>query len=257
MHREKFEPLQALRVIQRHEALSLLADEVKANLARQMSFVRLPRGEPLWRKGERATELHLVGRGLVALSVRAPSGRDLISMLHAPVEGVDVPALMGGRPHESDACAFAGEAIVATLGWAPVLSALESCSGASLAVARIFSAYLQHNERRWSDGTLSVEHRLARQLLELADRFGDELDDGTVILPLRMTRGDLGNMVATTQETVTRTVSRWSRMGLVSFFPQKVVLASPLRLREEVGLTYDRLQPRAARVDATSADQPP
>ena len=52
-------------------------------------------------------------------------------------------------------------------------------------------------------------------LRALVERFGDELDDGTRIIPVVLSRGDLANLVGTTVETTIRAMSRWLKAGIV------------------------------------------
>jgi CRP-like cAMP-binding protein len=52
--------------------------------------------------------------------------------------------------------------------------------------------------------------------MELGERFGDEMEDGSTLIPLRLTRAELAALVGTTVETTIRTLSRWSREGLVT-----------------------------------------
>jgi CRP/FNR family cyclic AMP-dependent transcriptional regulator len=59
-----------------------------------------------------------------------------------------------------------------------------------------------------------VGGRLARLLLELAERFGRETERGTEV-GLRLTHHDLARMVACTREAVTKEMSRFRRAGLV------------------------------------------
>ena len=59
-----------------------------------------------------------------------------------------------------------------------------------------------------------VSQRLARALLELADRHGQPDSRGVVIEP-PMTRQDLAAIVATTLFTVSRLLSDWENQGLV------------------------------------------
>ena len=61
----------------------------------------------------------------------------------------------------------------------------------------------------------SVDARLATLLLDLADRFGDDLEDGTVLVPLPLSRQDLADLVSTTFESAIRVMSRWQKQGVV------------------------------------------
>lgn len=66
--------------------------------------------------------------------------------------------------------------------------------------------------RRLSGGT--VEQRVAATLLALADRVGEPRGE-SVLLQLPMTRGDLAAMTGTTTESVSRTLSKLRRRGVV------------------------------------------
>lgn len=70
----------------------------------------------------------------------------------------------------------------------------------------------QQTVRRLSGGT--VEQRVASTLLALADRVGERRGD-SVLLQLPLTRGDLAAMTGTTTESVSRTLSKLRRQGLV------------------------------------------
>src|SRR5437879_10896625 len=78
--------------------------------------------------------------------------------------------------------------------------------------------------------TASAEERLATTLMELGERFGDEMEDGTTLIPLRLTRAELAALVGTTVETTIRTLSRWSREGLVSTVDGGLAVHDPTAL---------------------------
>ena len=202
------------------------------------------RGEALWRKGEPASRLVLVARGMVALFAAPQTGRELILALHAPVEGVDEPAVLSGVDHACDAFAFSATTVALSLPREALLGALRDDGAASLAYAQLLARRHREVERRLCFATLAVEQRLAQLLVELAERFGDELDDGALMIPLRLTRGQLASMVGTTVESVIRAFSRWSRAGLVSTGENGIVVRDPAALEREVDLTPER-EPRA------------
>jgi CRP-like cAMP-binding protein len=57
--------------------------------------------------------------------------------------------------------------------------------------------------------------RLARLLLRLADTHGEETDDG-VRIGLKLSQTDLGNLIASTRESVNRQLNAWSEEGVVA-----------------------------------------
>ncbi len=61
----------------------------------------------------------------------------------------------------------------------------------------------------------SVEARLATLLLKLYERFGDECEDDTAMIPVALSRRELADFVATSFETAIRIMSRWEKSGVL------------------------------------------
>jgi CRP/FNR family transcriptional regulator len=64
-------------------------------------------------------------------------------------------------------------------------------------------------------GSLSAEARVARFLVNLSERFA-ELGYSGKQFNLRMTRHEIGSYLGLTLETVSRTLSAFNEMGLIS-----------------------------------------
>ena len=64
--------------------------------------------------------------------------------------------------------------------------------------------------------TLDVHGRVARQLLALADALGDELPDGGVRIPLRITQSDLAALVGATRVRVNEVLVGFTRRKLIA-----------------------------------------
>jgi CRP/FNR family transcriptional regulator, cyclic AMP receptor protein len=75
-----------------------------------------------------------------------------------------------------------------------------------------------------------IRARLASLLLNLAEQFGESVDNGTRIT-LRLTNQEMANMIGTTRETVNRTLNRFWDDRLVDMRTAHVVIVEPDRLR--------------------------
>ena len=75
-----------------------------------------------------------------------------------------------------------------------------------------------------------IRARLASLLLNLSSQFGEPVDTGTRIT-LRLTNQEMANMIATTRETVNRTLNRFWDEKLVDMRTAHVIIADPDRLR--------------------------
>lgn len=203
-------------VFRRHAALSRITGDALEEIAKTATQQRLRRGEAVWRSGEAASSFVLVGLGLVKVLMPGGPSRDLVLGLAGPGESVgDAEALEAGC-YDADAFALTEAAIVVRVPREVMLPALEKSGSAALALAIGLGRSGAVANRRLALFTASAEERLATTLMELGERFGDEMEDGSTLIPLRLTRAELAALVGTTVETTIRTLSRWSREGLVS-----------------------------------------
>lgn len=203
-------------VLRRHAAFTRLGDETIEELARGAMLQRLRRGEAIWRSGERASSFVVIAHGLVKVLLPGGASRDLVLGLAGPGESVGDAAVIENTTYEADAFALTDSVVIVRLPREQALAALERSGAASIELARLFGQSAGLANRRLALFTASAEERLATTLMELGERFGDELEDGSTLIPLRLTRAELAALVGTTVETTIRTLSRWTREGLVS-----------------------------------------
>lgn len=96
-------------------------------------------------------------------------------------------------------------------------------------------------------GSLSAEARVARFLVSLSDRFSAMGYSGRQF-NLRMTRQEIGNYLGLTLETVSRTLSAFNTIGLISVDQRAIVLHDIPALK-----TLRRLPPSRVRARQESA----
>jgi len=96
-------------------------------------------------------------------------------------------------------------------------------------------------------GSLSAEARVARFLVFLSDRFAEMGYSGKQF-NLRMTRQEIGNYLGLTLETVSRTLSAFNAIGLISVDQRAIVLHDAHALK-----TLRRLPPSQVRAKQAAA----
>ncbi len=67
-------------------------------------------------------------------------------------------------------------------------------------------------------------HRLAKVLLQLSEKHGQEVPGGTLI-NVHLTHEDLANLIGTSRETVTTQLGKFTRMGLLKREARRFVVA--------------------------------
>jgi CRP/FNR family cyclic AMP-dependent transcriptional regulator len=84
-------------------------------------------------------------------------------------------------------------------------------------LVRLLSKRLRFaNEQIQALCTLDVTGRVARQILALADRYGHLEAGGEVVIPLRLTQSDLGEIVGASRERVNQVIGDFKQRGTIA-----------------------------------------
>jgi CRP/FNR family transcriptional regulator len=96
-------------------------------------------------------------------------------------------------------------------------------------------------------GALSAEARVARFLVSLSERFAD-MGYSSKLFNLRMTRHEIGSYLGLTLETVSRTLSAFNEIGLITVDQRSIGIKDVDALR-----TLRRLPPSSSRAKQVAA----
>ncbi len=196
--------------------------------------VTLARGDVLWRTGDAATHFTLICSGLVKIVRPTPDAGEAIVGLFGPRESIGDSAVLLRGQYPADAVTSSERAEICRVDASPVLAAMgqrpEVARSMNLALLEHTHA-LQEKIRIMSAG--SVTRRLATLLLHLADRFGDELGDGTTLIPVDLSRAELASLIGARPETTIRTLSRWRKTGEVVPAAEGFLVPDRARLERE------------------------
>jgi CRP-like cAMP-binding protein len=203
------------------------------SLAAHAAARRYKRGEYVWREGDEAAWMAVIASGLVKIIRR---GTGTIVALLGPHETFGELAIVGEAPYSADAVAASKHVELLCLDAQAVRTSIDAQPAFARAIERSLVAHgrsLQDKIQIMSAG--SVENRLAAVLRHLFDRFGDEMEDGSSLVPVTLSRSELASLVGATIETTIRTMSRWQKEHLVSTQPDGFVLHDFARLLDMAG----------------------
>ncbi|MGH7296668.1 MAG: Crp/Fnr family transcriptional regulator [Polyangiaceae bacterium] len=215
-----------------------LDPDAARSLAPHVSRRHFERGAGIWRAGEDATWMALITSGLVKI---VQPGGAIIAIL-GPHETFGELAIVAGSTYWAHAVAATRELDVLRVDAAAVRAASQSSAQFARAMSRSLAAHgraLHEKIRIMSAGC--VERRLATLLQHLLDRFGDELEDGSIVVPIALSRSELACLVGATIETTIRMMSRWQKEQIVSTTEEGFVVHSPQRLEGILGAHPGRL----------------
>lgn len=186
-------------------------------------------GEVVYLMGEPATRFYVVAAGQVKLMRHSLGGQDVLLEILTSGDFFGSLAALGNEVYADTAEAQTAVCVLG-ISAADFRTLLERYPPVSLAVLDVVSARLRAARemvRRLS--AQSVEQRLAYTLLQLADKLGEEQEEGTLI-QMPLSRADLAGMVGTTVETASRLMSQFQKDGLINSGRRWVAVADRERL---------------------------
>ncbi len=183
---------------------------------------RYPQGTRIFSQGDPTDAVYILKQGLVKIVSVSEKGMETILHILKPDEIVGVFLLVEEkRPFTAIAM---DDVLVTVIPRENFLLLLSSVPTFGLNFARLLSRRLQKVEKELSEFSHTWSyHRLAKVLLELSERHGEEVPTGTLIT-LRLTHEDLANRIGTTRETVTTQLNKFERMGLLSREDRHLIL---------------------------------
>lgn len=191
--------------------------EVVRDLSLAATSRRLARGDRLWRTGDPATHFTCIVSGIFKIVRTAADGSEAIVALFGPRESIGDVAVLGARPYPAAAVLTSAEGEVLRVPAEPILASMREKSEVACTMNRTLVDHtqaLQEKIRVMSAG--GVAKRLATLILGLADRFGDDLEDGAILVPVALSRGELACLVGARVETTIRTIRQWEKSGIIT-----------------------------------------
>jgi len=208
-----------------------LADEDQAALAALATLKRYRRGEFLWRAGDPAEHLTIIVSGRVKIVGHAEAG-DVILELFGPGEPVGAFAVYNYIPYPASAvCLEPAELLqVPRRDYFELLDRHPEFTRHLIGeLTKLTVALTRKLEERRGQ---RVEVRIAQLFLDLAERMGRQVKNGSIEIPIALSRQDVAELVGTTTESAIRVLARWGREGVLVSGEKRFVLPSRDRLRE-------------------------
>jgi CRP-like cAMP-binding protein len=221
-----------IAALHRSKPLSRAPEAAVRDLARVATTKELARGETLWNAGEMPACFSTIHSGLFKVVKSLANGREAIVGLFGPRESIGDVAVMQGIPYPAASVVCSETARVILIPRAELLAQMERHPGLAMSINQSMGDRVQALHAKvqiLSAG--GVEARLASLLLELAERFGDEFEDDTVVIPIALSRQDLANLVSTTFETTVRVMSKWKKGKFIDTTADGFVISDVEKLR--------------------------
>ena len=217
-------------VLGRAPLFEALDEEGTKALRAGIHGVTLTRGDRLFDEGDAGDRLYVILDGKIKLTRTAPDGRENLLSVLGPGEMFGELSLFDPRPRTASASAIT-DAHLAALAHDKLLVWLTGRPEVALHLLRALAQRLRRANDVMADLVFTdVPGRVAKQLLDLADRFGEQQPDGLHVNH-DLTQEELAQLVGASRETVNKALADFVTRGWIHLSARSVVLVATDRLR--------------------------
>jgi CRP/FNR family transcriptional regulator len=193
--------------------------------------VHLDRGERLFSEGDTGDKLYIILSGKIKLTKAAPDGRENLLSVHGPGEMFGELSLFDPIPRTSSATAVTN-ARLAAIAHDDLRTWLTTRPEVAMHLLQALAQRLRRiNEVKADLVFTDVPGRVAKALLDLADRFGVLTPDG-VQVNHDLTQEELAQLVGASRETVNKALADFAARGWIQLAAKSVLVTDTDRLRK-------------------------
>ena len=216
-------------MVRRAPLFKALDDEAAAALQSEMSPSRMERGDVLFHEGDRGDTLYVIAEGKIKLGRTSADGRENLVAILGPGEMFGELSLFDPGPRTMTATAVA-ETQLLGLGNDSLTGLLTGRPEVSKALLAALAQRLRRTNAHLADLVFTdVPGRVAKALLDLADRFGEEQEDGLQVHH-DLTQEELAQLVGASRETVNKALADFAARGWLQLSAKSVLILDRERL---------------------------
>ncbi len=216
--------------MRRAPLFAALDDEAAAALIDTMSPSHLERGDVLFHEGDQGDRLYVIGEGKIKLGRTSSDGRENLLAILGPGEMFGELSLFDPGPRTATASALT-EVKLLGLGHGDLQPWLIARPEVASKLLAALAKRLRRTNEAMADLVFSdVPGRVAKALLDLAQRFGVETSDGLRVTH-DLTQEELAQLVGASRETVNKALADFASRGGLRLEARAVLLLDVERLK--------------------------
>jgi CRP/FNR family transcriptional regulator, cyclic AMP receptor protein len=210
-----------------------LTDEQRRALIGTTRTIEAKRGTRVYLPGDLSDRVYLVKSGVIRIVRQTADRREVVLAYLRAGDIFGELALVDDAPRDHVAEATE-DAVLAEIARDTLLDLITAMPQVGLQIAKLIGLRLRRLEARVEEllGG-SAQARLAQTLLQLAGEHGISDADG-VLIPLRLSQGELGRLVGVRRETVNSILQEWRERGVVEVDRRTIRLRLPDVLRQMI-----------------------
>jgi CRP-like cAMP-binding protein len=224
-----------LAIFENNGLFAGISPQQGARLVRTMVPLHLTRGKVLFHEGDEADRLYLIEAGKMKLGQGTDGRRETLLAVLGPGEIIGELTLFDPGTRTATATAVTGVDLL-ELSHEAFIEWLSENPAASKHLLKALAQRLRRtNEAVGGLVFQDVPGRVAKALLDMAERFGEEFEDGIVLVQHSLTQEELAHLVGASRETVNKALSEYASRGWIRLEGRSVYLLDRAHLRRRAG----------------------
>ena len=212
------------------DVLAAIPQEHRNLVLAQCGEHRYHKGEIIWRQGEAAPMVGILGEGKAISEYQSSGGRTVITGLWSSGDLIGALNLSAHNVHQMTVRCLESS-LLHTLSVEQLYTLVRSYPEVAEAVVRALSVRLHwYNHLTLVLGTLPAFERICGMLLALSEHFSVKTEDG-LLIDLHLTHATLAAMVGVGRPFLTVTLSQLERRGHLRSVRRRILLRDPAALK--------------------------
>lgn len=212
--------------------LSALPPEGRQALLTQGHRQAYKKGEVIFSRGDEGAWALLIEEGMIEVSVMSLNGRKSVLNHMEKGEILGEIALLDGAARSAEAVAVT-DVSGTVLRRQTLVDLLKQNNEACFSIIETLCARARNASEMFELQSLtSGNARLARCLLRIAQKWGQENADGSIHIEQNFSQSDLGELAGIARENANRHLQAWVQEGLILFDKGNITLLEPKVLED-------------------------
>ncbi|GAA4386742.1 Crp/Fnr family transcriptional regulator [Tsukamurella soli] len=198
-------------------------------LMKDLHPVDYPRGHVIFNEGEPGDRLYIILSGKVKLGRRSPDGRENLLSVMGPSDMFGEMSIFDPGPRTSSATTIT-EVRAMTMDREALRAWIRDRPEIAEQLLRVLARRLRRTNNNLADLIFTdVPGRVAKQLLQLAQRFGTH-ENGALRVTHDLTQEEIAQLVGASRETVNKALADFAHRGWLRLEGKSVVITDSERL---------------------------
>jgi CRP-like cAMP-binding protein len=216
--------------------LSVFPEKLSAKLFAHAQPKALAADEVLFLAGDPANGCFRVEKGLLKVSMIAPTGAERILSIVGPGGLVGELSTIDGLPRSASVTAVR-DSHLSFISRTAFQAFAKQHAEVYQHLVSLLAARLRDTDDVVAAGSfLPLKGRVARALLDLAEAFGQDVGQGRIVIRQKVSQSDVASMAGIARENVSRILNDWIRDKLITRLSGYYCLENKAKLQRESAL---------------------